>query len=134
MKKAKLPTSAKNPTARKIRKAIGVSDTAPVNYTMRPRDRDPRQPPPSPPPDMAGFEALHKLTGKELTALGLGAWDGKIWLFPGDWYDHIPEGFPIENISNKKSLFERGKTPSDLGFGMLAFGIRIKPARRERKH
>ena len=108
MKKTKLPTSAQDPTARKIRKAIGVSDTAPVNYTMRPRDRDPRQPPPTTPPtDMAGFEALHKLTGAELTALGLGNWDGKIWLFPGDWYDHIPEGFPIENISNKKSLFKR---------------------------
>ena len=106
-----------------------------VQVAARPIERQPGQPAPTKTPaDTASFEALYQKSGKELTALGLGAWDGKLWLFPGDWYDHIPEGLSIETVGGEREKFKHGETPRDLGFGMLAFGIRIKPKSRERKH
>lgn len=68
------------------------------------------------------------MTGEQLKALGLGCWDGGLYLFPVEWYDHIPHGFPVENISGDVKRFIPGTTPRDPGFGMLAYGVRIGPA------
>ena len=125
----RLPRSSENPVAAAIRKAIGASPTAPVNYTMRPRDRDPSWPPAAKAPaGFAEFGRLFEMTGEQLKALGCGGWDGGLWLFPVEWYDHIPRDFPVESILGHVKKFTPGVTPRDPGFGMLAYGVRIGPA------
>jgi len=125
----RLPHSAENPVAAKIRKAIGAGPTEPVACTMRPRDRDPSWPEAAKAPaGFAEFGKLFELKSEQLTALGCGAWDGGLFLFPVEWYDHIPRGFPVESISVAIKSFIPGVTPRDPGFGMLAYGVRIGPA------
>lgn len=125
----RLPTSAENPVAASIRKAIGASPTAPIRYTSRPRERHPSWPKAAQAP--AGFREFGKLfgmTAKQLIGLGCGNWDGGLFLFPVEWYDHIPRGFPVEDISGNTKRFIPGATPRDPGFGMLAYGVRIGPS------
>lgn len=47
----------------------------------------------------------------------------ELWLFPAEWYDSIPNGFPVTDINGCIELFERGKTDDDRRLGLLAFGI-----------
>lgn len=122
----RLPDAVENPVAAAIRKAIGASDTAPVAYSSRPRDRHPAWPAvQEAPKGFAEFTRLFDLTGEQLQQLGCGCWDGGLYLFPVEWYDHIPDGFPIEDINGDLEKFKRGASPKDPGFGMLAYGVRI---------
>lgn len=71
---------------------------------------------------------LQILPAKTLKAMGCHEWDeptdGKVlMLFPGEWYDKIPEGFPIVDICEMHKEFHRGKTDDDIRFGCLAYGI-----------
>ncbi len=134
MKKRKvftsLPDSDENPVAASIRKAIGAGPTDPIAYTSRPRDRHPSWPKPAEAPaGFAAFGKLFEMTGKQLMGLGLGGWDGGLFLFPKEWYEFIPKGFPVETITGKVVKFEPGKTDDDVGFGCLAYGVRIGPAK-----
>ena len=47
----------------------------------------------------------------------------ELWLFPAEWYDSIPNGFPIVDINGCIEQFERGKTDDDRRFGLLAYGV-----------
>jgi len=128
MKAKPLATAAENPVAAAIRRAIGASETEPVAFTHRPISRLPGWPKPTAAPaGFAEFSRLFDMTGEELKALGCGCWDGGLYLFPGEWYDYIPARFPVESTNGTVKKFEHGKTPRDLGFGMLAFGVRIGP-------
>ncbi len=49
-----------------------------------------------------------------------------IILFPVEWYDCIPEGFNMTDISGKEVIFQKGITSEDCRFGCLAYGIRRK--------
>ena len=50
--------------------------------------------------------------------------DGRfLWLYPKEWYDHIPNNTKIISIFFKKSLFEHGVTSSSARFGALGFGF-----------
>jgi len=53
-----------------------------------------------------------------------------LWLFPGTWYQHIPNGFPIVDIFGVLDEFERGKTDDDIRYGCLAFGVMIPEPNR----
>lgn len=125
----RLPNATENPIAASIRKAIGASPTEPISYTSRPRDRHPSWPKAAEAPaGFAEFGKLFEMTGEQLRALGCGNWDGGLFLFPVEWYDHIPRGFPIESVSGDIKRFTPGVSPSDPGYGMLAYGVRIGPA------
>ncbi len=50
----------------------------------------------------------------------------ELWLFPGEWYEHIPEGTTIVSIMGKERPFNREKESNDLSFGALAYGF-LKP-------
>lgn len=75
------------------------------------------------------FSDLHKLPVETLKAIGCGAWDDpnakgeQLWLLPGEWYSHIPEGMPLVCIDGTTEPFENGKTDNDIRFGCLAYGI-----------
>lgn len=48
---------------------------------------------------------------------------GHLWLFPKEWYSHIPEGYEIIDILERKHKFQYGETSNDDRFGALAYGI-----------
>lgn len=62
--------------------------------------------------------------------MGLRPWDDEggfvLLLLPGEWYSHIPEGYELVSIMNRKEKFKRGKTSDDIRFGCLAYGIKVK--------
>jgi len=75
------------------------------------------------------FGALSNLAPETLKAIGCQKWDepddqGRVlWLYPAEWYDHIPDGTPIVDINGSAELFKRGETDDDMRFGALAFGL-----------
>lgn len=87
--------------------------------------------PADPPVSWLAFMKLFDLDDKQLRELGLGCWDGGLYLFPVEWYDSIPNGFPVETIRGNIEKFRRGKTSADRGFGCLAYGVRIGPPEDE---
>lgn len=78
------------------------------------------------------FADLHKFSPATLKAIGCGAWDEpnakgeQLWLLPGEWYNHIPEGMPLTCIDGTTEPFERGKTDDDIRYGCLAYGIIVE--------
>jgi len=50
----------------------------------------------------------------------------ELWLFPAEWYDAIPNGFPLTCIDGTIEQFVRGKTDDDRRFGMLAYGLMVR--------
>lgn len=77
--------------------------------------------PAAPPKD---FDALRSMKQDQLQELGMRVWDETgLMLFPGEWYDFIPAGYDIVDISGNREKFEPGTTDNDIRFGCLAFGI-----------
>lgn len=78
------------------------------------------------------FAKLPTLSEETLKAIGCQKWDdadsaGKVlWLFPCEWYDHIPDGTRIISISGEHEFFKRGETDNDRRFGALAYGFERK--------
>lgn len=75
----------------------------------------------------AEYAALPNMAPDLLKKIGCGIWDkenGKThWLYPYEWYPHIPAGTPVVDINGETELFEPGKTDDDIRFGMLAYGF-----------
>lgn len=73
------------------------------------------------------YRALPKLDADALIKIGCQRWkeeDGKVtWLFPFEWYDHIPDGTIVIDINGEVNKFKRGETDNDIRFGALAFGF-----------
>lgn len=73
------------------------------------------------------FENLRTLSEAQLKDIGCGIWnkeDGVVhWLFPKEWYDHIPHGLMVACIDETTFAFESGETDDDTRFGMLAYGF-----------
>ena len=49
--------------------------------------------------------------------------DEDIILFPGEWYNLIPNGFMVAGLYGEKYPFEKGKSDDDIRFGCLPYGI-----------
>lgn len=73
------------------------------------------------------YAALPLLPPAVLRKIGCGVWDdegGKThWLFPAEWYGHIPAGTPVLCISGETESFEPGVTDDDRRVGCLAYGF-----------
>lgn len=73
------------------------------------------------------YAALPKLPPSTLRKIGCGGWadaGGKRhWLFPAEWYPHIPAGTPVVAIGGGTEAFEPGVTDNDMRFGYLAYGF-----------
>jgi len=79
---------------------------------------------PAPAPDgREEFEKLRDADADALEELGLRSWDGDLYLFPAEWYDHVPEGFEVTNILGETSAFSQSTHSEDRRFGALAFGV-----------
>ncbi len=76
------------------------------------------------PEDREAWDDLKQMTGPELRERGLYGWDEKLFLFPAEWYSHIPEGYVVDTINDRQEKFRMGVTDDDIRFGMLAYGVR----------
>lgn len=79
------------------------------------------------------YAALLNLDTDSIKKIGCQSWkierdgspyDGRtLWLYPHEWYDHIPNGTIVVDINGEEEAFEQGKTDDDKRFGALAFGF-----------
>lgn len=73
------------------------------------------------------YAALHLLSKESLIKIGCQIWSVKEeethWLYPPEWYEHIPDGFDVASISGDTESFEPGKTDDDRRGDALAFGF-----------
>jgi hypothetical protein len=69
-----------------------------------------------------------------LIKMGVGIWSnypdekylkkGEIhYLLPGEWYEFIPEGIELVDISGEKFRFQNGISDDDIRFGCLPYGF-----------
>lgn len=76
------------------------------------------------------YAALPQMKPDALKKIGCQIWDDedgkRHWLYPHEWYNHIPDGTEIIDISGNVERFKRGETDDDMRFGALAFGF-IQP-------
>lgn len=86
-----------------------------------------------------GLEELKTLietcSCETLQKMGVGKWaehgkdndylkEGEIhYLFPGEWYNSIPDGFEVVAISGTKEKFKKGISDDDIRFGCLPYGF-----------
>lgn len=80
-----------------------------------------------PHPNDLDWSKLAELPDNALEALGLQCWDrtvdGALWLFPAEWYPHIPAGLKVVTINEKVKGFAPGVTDDDQRFGALPYGV-----------
>ncbi len=50
--------------------------------------------------------------------------DEWVLLFPGEWFDIIPEGFIVTGLYREEYPFKRKEADNDVRFGCLPYGIR----------
>lgn len=67
------------------------------------------------------------MTRAELLALGCACWDEReglvLLLFPGEWFDAIPDGFAVNDIFHGVRVAGRDRLDRDTRWGLLAFGV-----------
>lgn len=120
----KLKTAYEDPTAAKIRDAIGAGPTEDVAVTLPQFDREPGAPKPqSPPVTAADWESLRHLPRAALVEIGCGNWDGRLMLFPAAWYDSIPPGYIVESINGEVREFRPATFGDDRRSGFLSYGV-----------
>jgi hypothetical protein len=73
------------------------------------------------------WDNLGKLPIERVRQMGCQIWEddakGIHWLFPGQWYQHIPNGTKILSICGEEGIFVLGETDDDIQFGALAYGF-----------
>ena len=97
------------------------------------------EPAPIVPPDADFFDSLDQLDWNAMKEVGMMPWNDTgnpdpedvelfgegvtLWLLPGEWYRHIPDGLPLVTISGKRMRFRLGESDDDIRFGMLPYGV-----------
>lgn len=76
------------------------------------------------------FGMLHAMPEKTLRAVGMLPWDGRLWLFPYQWFALIPQGLPVECIDGEKLAWDNATCDDDMRYGALAYGIVPEFAKR----
>jgi hypothetical protein len=115
---------------RAIRRVLGVDETEDLELTVvEPQfEREDGITPADPSSwGTEQFARLGDLDDAGRRSLGMRPYvdmdDGKLWLFPGEWYDHIPEGFPITSITGEDRRFHPDFENRDIRYGCLAYGV-----------
>jgi len=115
--------------AEDFRNALGLKEGETLSVITPQFDRTDGLQVPKP---LIDFRELPSLSEETLKAIGCQKWDEAdkdgfvTWLYPAEWYDHIPNGTPIVSIFGKAEIFTHGKTDDDRRFGALSFGFRRK--------
>jgi len=92
--------------------------------------------PSAPPVGKDKFDALKSMSDIALKEMGLQKWGRMydsghestdsgpmLWLYPGEWYSSIPNGYPIVDINFNEEKFCFGITDDDVRFGCLSYGF-----------
>jgi hypothetical protein len=74
---------------------------------------------------LPNWDEIRSMKRSGLLGLGMGNWDGKLFLFPASWFDHIPEGFEVKTINGATEKFSKATSSRDARWGMLAYGIEV---------
>lgn len=112
--------------AEQFREAIGVKPGEPIEIITPQFTRTDGIVPPIP---QINWTELAAMAPDTLKAMGCCKWDEPdkngqcLWLLPGEWYDYVPEGFPLVCIDGTTEPFKRGETDDDTRFGCLAYGV-----------
>jgi hypothetical protein len=110
-----------------LRKALGLKPGEAVNFITPQFTRTDGRCVTYCPTTPEEYAALPKMAPENLTKIGCQKWDeanGRThWLYPHEWYDHIPAGTEIVDIFDNVENFEPGITDNDMRFGALSFGF-----------
>lgn len=85
-------------------------------------------PPPSLPATDDDWRQLQSMSVEEAKERSFGNWDGGLFLFPGEWYAHIPPWLEVECISGARGRWDAEVRDDDIRFGCLAYGVRLGTA------
>jgi hypothetical protein len=113
-----------NPLAAKIRQVLGVGPYEKVTIVTPEFERTDDKCVTVFPKGKEFLDALKTAPPELLKDIGLGQWDGDLWLFPAEWHGHIPEGYPVVNIFWNTRRFRLQDNQTDRREGLLSFGIR----------
>lgn len=120
------PPSQTPSIGEQIRDAIGASPDDTIHVTVPQFERTPGTPDPEKAPQsLDEWLALSSLSRDDLTRMGCRLWstETRLMLFPGEWFDSIPEGLMVETVNGGSFGFTREEHNRDIRFGMLAFGV-----------
>ena len=90
-----------------------------MEFKLKPAQRNKSEVPTT----IDGFKKLALLPASKLIELGCIKKKGKHWLYPGSWYDNIPDGLTIVDINGIEEEFQHGFTDDDIIEGALAYGF-----------
>lgn len=108
--------------AEKLMAAIGAKPGDAVRFITPQFEREDGIQPIANPADL--FARLHMLSREALQQIGCRPWgEHGLWLFPYQWYAHIPDGMELRCIDGTTEAFKSGVTDNDMRFGVLAYGI-----------
>lgn len=119
-----LSDADESPLAAYIREFMGVGPNEPVVAVTPQFTRTDGKNPYWHPKNALGLDALKTAPAAILLDLGLREWDKGHWLYPGEWYNHIPAGYEVLDINGKIKRFDPDVTDNDIRFGCLAYGFR----------
>ena len=127
MPKNLLALGDENKLAHVIREALGVGDYDRVIAVTPQFEREDGKEVYYFPKTKDEFDRLKQLPGWLLKDMGLRVWDEEdgrvLWLYPGEWYDCIPEDYEITDIFKEKEFFKKNQTDDDIRFGCLSYGF-----------
>lgn len=134
-----------NDLAAAIRKAIGAGTYEDVHVSTPQFERDDGRTVVFIPRNETDIRALMDLSPDMLREVGLQPWgefdieEGDVvredtakpeiedrdvlWLFPGEWYNHIPDGMECVDVFFSVDVFKGGETDDDIRYGALSFGL-----------
>ena len=73
------------------------------------------------------FAELPGLPPDVLQALGCRLFDempsGDLWLFPGEWFNYLPDGLKVVSITGEQYAFDTKTCDPDTRMGLLAYGF-----------
>lgn len=67
---------------------------------------------------------MTQMSAHKLVDLGMGNFDGSLYLFPVAWFDDIPDGMWVTTVIGEQVQFSKQTSSRDQRFGWLAFGVR----------
>ena len=82
------------------------------------------------PETVAEFVALKTLPKEILHKMGVRVFDKENgeahYLYPGEWFNIIPEGLSVVCIDGEKESFSQSTCDDDIRFGCIAYGFKRK--------
>jgi len=110
-----------------LKKALGLEDGMALEITTPTFNRGDGRAITYFPKTVKEYESIKLLEPENLKKIGCQIWeekDGKqLWLYPAEWYEHIPAGTKIVDINWETKTFVPGKTDDDRRSGALAYGF-----------